>query len=113
LRALLRARGRCLLALSIRAGRLLQTATALGGAAAGLAGVFGALGGDGPAEPWVLHLFAAWCVVTPYWWYLEYRLLAPSGARARRDFLLRQSYSRQVWLGILLAMGVPIIARGT
>jgi hypothetical protein len=91
---------------------VLQAAMAVGGAAAGIAGVLGAVAGEGPAPAWVKRLFAAWCVVTPYWWYLEHRLLAPAGAAARAEFRARQGYSRLVWVGFVLAMGVPILARG-
>jgi hypothetical protein len=90
----------------------LQTAVALGGAALGLLGVAGALAGDGPAPDWVLRLFAAWCVATPYWWYLEHRWLRPPPGPARREFAARQAYSHMVWLGFALAMAVPILARG-
>ncbi len=84
---------------------------AAGGAAAGTIGVLGALRGEGPAEPWLLRLFAAWCVATPYWWYLEHRLLAPEEPAARAEFAARQGHSRLVWLGFALAMGVLILAR--
>lgn len=90
-----------------------QGAVAVGGAALGLLGVAGALHGDGPAPGWVWRLFAGWCVATPYWWYLEHRLLRPADAAARREFAARQAHSRLVWLGFALAMGVPIVARGT
>jgi hypothetical protein len=90
----------------------LQVAVALGGAALGLLGVAGALVGEGPAPGWVLRLFAAWCVATPYWWYLEHRWLRPSSPAARREFAARQACSRMVWLGFALAMAVPILARG-
>lgn len=93
-------------------GRGLQAFMALGGAAAGLAGVAGALVGEGPAPGWVLRLFAAWCVATPYWWYLEHRWLRPQAPAARREFAARQAHSRLVWLGFALAMAVPILARG-
>ncbi|MGG5891146.1 hypothetical protein ACLF3G_29165 [Falsiroseomonas sp. HC035] len=91
-------------------GRRLRAAVALGGAAIGLAGVAGALAGEGPAPRWVLRLFAAWCVATPYWWYIEYRLFMPAEAGARQAFEAGQSQSRWVWLGFTLAMGVLILA---
>ena len=90
----------------------LQTAVAMGGAVLGLAGVLGALAGEGPAPPWVVRLLAAWCVGTPYWWYLEHRWLRPEAPAARREFAARQAHSRMVWLGFALAMAVPILARG-
>jgi hypothetical protein len=108
LRALLRARRRGLLALT---GRALQAAVAAGGAAIGLAGVAGALAGEGAAEPWLLRLFTAWCVAAPYWWYLEHRLLALEDPAARLEFAARQAHSRMVWLGFAIAMGTLIIAR--
>lgn len=92
-------------------GARLQAAMALGGAAAGLAGVLGALAGEGPTPAWVLRLFAVWCVATPYWWYLEHRWLRPESQAARREFAARQAHSRMVWLGFALAMAVPILAR--
>jgi hypothetical protein len=94
-------------------GRRLRLGMATGGAAAGLLGVCGALRGEGPVEPWVLRLFAAWCVATPYWWYLEHRLLAPADPAGRAAFEAGQRHSRTVWLGFALAMGVPILARGS
>jgi hypothetical protein len=93
-------------------GGRLQLGMALSGATVGVTGVFGALHGAGPVEPWVLRLFAAWCVATPYWWYLEHRLLAPLEPRARAEFEAGQRHSRLVWLGFAMAMGVPILARG-
>jgi hypothetical protein len=94
-------------------GARLQGFVALAGAAAGLVGVAGALAGEGPAPGWVMRLFAIWCVATPYWWYLEHRWLRPADAAARRELALRQAHSRMVWLGFALAMGVPLMARGT
>lgn len=77
----------------------------------GAAGVAAAVGGEGPAPPWLLRLFAGWCVGTPYWWWLEYRLLRPDGEAAQRHFAAEQALSRWVWLGFTLAMAVPILAR--
>lgn len=91
--------------------RWLQTMVAAGGGAAGAFGVAAAVAGQGPAPAWLLWLFAGWCVATPYWWYLEYRLLCPADPRGRREFRRRQSYSRLVWLGFALAMALPILAR--
>ena len=85
---------------------------ALGGGALGGFGVVAALAGDGPAPAWLLRLFAAWCVATPYWWYLEYRLFRPAEPAARHIFDRRQGHSRMVWLGFVLAMAVPILVRG-
>ena len=93
-------------------GARLQAFMAIGGAVAGLAGVAGALTGDGPAPAWVVRLFAIWCVATPYWWYLEHRWLRPGAPAAQREFAARQAHSRMVWLGFALAMGVPLLARG-
>jgi hypothetical protein len=64
----------------------------------GLAGVAGALAGNGPVPRWVLRLFAAWCIATPYWWYLEHRLFLPAEAAARQAFAAGQAHSRWVWL---------------
>jgi hypothetical protein len=97
--------------LTSRIAPLVQLSFAVGGGAIGLLGVLAALDGAGPAPSWVIRLFAGWCVVTPYWWYLEHRLFAPSEPGARAEFDSRQSYSRLVWLGVALAMGVPILAR--
>jgi hypothetical protein len=94
-------------------GRHLQLGMATGGAVVGLLGVFGALRREGAVEPWVLRLFAGWCVATPYWWYLEHRLLAPAEPVARAGFEARQRLSRLVWLGFAMATGVPILARGS
>jgi hypothetical protein len=91
---------------------LLPLVVAVGGAALGCLGVAAALAGDGPVPGWLLRFFAAWCVATPYWWYLEYRLFRPAEAVARRDFDRRQGHSRMVWLGFVLAMAVPILVRG-
>jgi hypothetical protein len=94
------------------AGRRLQGAMAAGGFVVGCVGVLGALAGEGPAPPWLLRLYAAWCVAVPYWWYLEHRLLCPRDAEeARREFEARQGHSRLVWLGFALAMGGLILAR--
>jgi hypothetical protein len=78
----------------------------------GLLGVAGALEGEGSRRRLVLRLFAAWCVATPYWWYLEHRWLRPADAGGPREFDARQACSRMVWLGFALAMAVPILARG-
>lgn len=93
-------------------GARLKAFVAFGGAAGGLAGVVGALAGEGPAPAWVVRLFAIWCLATPYWWYLEHRWLRPEEPAARREFAARQVYSRLVWFGFALAMAVPILARG-
>ena len=45
-----------------------------------------------------------WAVLTPYWWYLEYRLWSPRDAKARADFLAQQALSRYVWLGGIVAL---------
>lgn len=84
---------------------------ALAGFALGAGAVAGALAEAGPPPPWLLRAFAAWCVCVPYWWWLEYRLLCPPGAMARRHFLAMQALSRQVWLGFAMALGVLILAR--
>ncbi|MES2710383.1 MAG: hypothetical protein V4653_02275 [Pseudomonadota bacterium] len=84
---------------------------AMGGGLVGVVGVLGALRGEGPVPSHVLGIFAGWCVVTPYWWYAEHRWLAPTDPAARAEFERRQAYSRQVWLGFALAMGVLILAR--
>jgi hypothetical protein len=97
--------------MSPAAGRRLQATMALGGAMIGAAGTIGALAGEGPAPRWVLRLFAAWCIATPYWWYVEHRLLAPVEPAARRDFAIGQAQSRRVWLGFTVAMAVAILAR--
>jgi len=94
------------------AGAWLQRIMAAGGAAVGAVGVIGALHGEGPVPAHVLGIFAGWCVITPYWWYLEHRLLAPHEPAAMREFERRQVHSRQVWLGFALAMGVLILLRG-
>ena len=75
----------------------------LGGAA--LAGVLlvGLLG-DGRRPGWLLLFLIGWAVLTPYWWYLEYRLWLPRDAEARADFLAQQVLSRNVWLGGVFAL---------
>jgi hypothetical protein len=77
----------------------------------GAVGVVAAVWGEGPVPGWLLRLFAAWCVGTPYWWWLEYRLLRPEGGAARRHFVAEQAFSRWVWLGFTLAMAVPMLLR--
>lgn len=73
-------------------------------------GVAGALFGEGPVPSYVLQIFAGWCVLTPYWWYYEYRTLAPADPAALAEFERRQRHSRTVWLGVAFAMGVLILA---
>lgn len=93
--------------------RRLQLAMAVGGAVVGLVGVAAAVLGQGPTPAWLLRLFAAWCVLTPYWWYAEDRLQAAADPAAREERLRWQRHSQRVWLGFVLAMAVPILARGT
>lgn len=88
-----------------------QRLVAAGGAAAGAAGLWGAMPGPGPAAGWVISLFVCWCVLTPYWWFLEWRWLRPPGHAAATAFDRAQLHSFAVWLGVALAMAVLILRR--
>ena len=79
------------------------TVAILGGAALAGALLAGLLGGLRPF--WLLLFLIGWAVVTPYWWYLEYRLFLPHHPDARADFLAQQRLSFNLWLGGLAALG--------
>lgn len=75
----------------------------LGGVALGTVLLVGLLG-HSPRPGWLLLFLIGWAVVTPYWWYLEYRLFLPREDEARADFLAQQRLSFHVWLGGLAAL---------
>lgn len=83
----------------------MRGAVALLGGAALVAALLAGLLGTAPRPRWLLLFLLGWAVVTPYWWYLEYRFWLPRDAEARADFLAQQALSRQVWLGGLVALG--------
>ena len=96
-----------------RAARAVQTAVAVAGFAVAVFLLGAALAGDGPAPAWLLRLYTLWCLVVPYWWYLEHRLLIPAAPEdpSRTRLLELQALSRNVWLGVAVAAGVLILAR--
>ena len=84
----------------------------LGGLA--LAGaLLAGLAGSAPRPGWLLLFLIGWAVLTPYWWYLEYRLWAPTEGAARADFLAQQTLSFRVWLGGLVALVALLLWRST
>ena len=96
-----------------RAARAVQTAMAVAGFAVAAVLLGAALAGEGPAPAWLLRLYALWCLVVPYWWYLEHRLLIHASPEdpSRARLLELQALSRNVWLGVAIAGGVLILAR--
>ena len=96
-----------------RAARAVQTAMAVAGFAAAVFLLGTALAGDGPAPAWLLRFYALWCLGVPYWWYLEHRWLIPAAPEdpSRARLLELQALPRNVWLGVAIASGVPILAR--
>jgi len=91
----------------------MQMAVALLGGAGLLLAILAGAWGDSARPAWLLLVLIGWAVVTPYWWYLEYRLFLPLEPAARDDFLARQSLSRNVWLGGLAALATLLWWRST
>lgn len=83
----------------------MRTAVATLGAAGLAAALLAGLLGTTPRPFWLLLVLIGWAVITPYWWYLEYRIYLPAAAEARADFLALQRLSFNVWLGGLVALG--------
>ena len=65
------------------------------------------------ARPALWHVFLLWCVVVPYWHYVEYRLFLRPGSppEARERFLALQALSRTVWLGVAILLAVALLRR--
>lgn len=62
--------------------------------------------GQAVRPDWLLRFALGWCVLVPYWWYVEYRLFVPSEPEARARFLQLQAYSEKVWMGGLAAVAL-------
>lgn len=95
-----------------RAARQLRPAVAVGGLAALLLAIALLPPLGQPAPRWVWRFFVLWGLGTPYWQYLEYRLLLDpaAGEAERRDFLYQQTLSRAVWLGGMAVLAVSLLA---
>jgi hypothetical protein len=65
-----------------------------------------------PAPRWVWHFFVAWCVLTPYWHFAEYKLMARRGADPD-DWRYQQTLSRAVWAGFAAVFAVWLLASRT
>ena len=65
------------------------------------------------ARPVLWHVFLLWCVVVPYWHYVEYRVFLGRGSspEARADFFALQTLSRTVWLGVTVLLAVALLRR--
>ncbi len=72
-----------------------------------------ALWDEDAARPVLWHVFLLWCVVVPYWHYVEYRafLGRDSPPEVRDDFLALQTLSRAVWLGVAVLLSVALLRR--
>ena len=62
-----------------------------------------------PAPRWAWRFFLLWCLATPYWHWLEYKLVRP-GLAEHRDFAYQQTLSRAVWLGGIAVLAVFLLA---
>ena len=62
-------------------------------------------------RPVLWHVFLLWCVVVPYWHYVEYRtfLGRAISPETRDDFLALQTLSRTVWLGVMVVLAVVLL----
>ena len=92
--------------------RRVRAAVAVGGLLAALTALALLPPFGSPAPRWAWRFFIAWCVVTPYWHFAEYRLLRDPGQTAaqRADFLYLQTLSRAVWLAVALVLAVWLLA---
>lgn len=91
---------------------LVRTATALAGLGL-VAWLVATLWGEDAARPVLWYVFLLWCVIVPYWHYVEYRILLgrDSLPEIRTDFLALQSFSRTVWLGVAILLAVALLRR--
>lgn len=91
---------------------LARTATALAGLGL-VAWLVVTLWDENAARPVLWHVFLLWCVIVPYWHYVEYRtfLGRDSFPEVRADFLALQSLSRTVWLGVAILLAVALLRR--
>lgn len=80
----------------------------LGGLALAVALAAGLAGMRGHLRPFLV----GWAVLTPYWWYLEYRLFLPAEAAAQARFHALQALSGRVWLGGIVALATLILTPG-
>ncbi len=88
--------------------RRVRTGVALAGLVAALVALL-ALPPLGAAAPaWVWRFFVAWCVVTPYWHFVEYRWLRDP-AQEQADLAYGQTLSRAVWAGVAAVVAVWLV----
>ena len=89
----------------------MRPAMALSGALALAAALLAGLAGDAPRPAWLLRFFVGWCVLVPYWWWLEHRLFWPRDTAAQAEFIRLQGYSKKVWLGGCMALAAILLVR--
>ncbi len=85
-------------------GVLRAAIATLGGLALVVALVFGLAGHSRHLRAFLV----VWAVLTPYWWWLEYRFFPPPDPSGQAQFITLQRYSQLVWLGGMVALATLI-----